>query len=84
MNNPEQAAKDFVAAVPQHKGKEKFIEGIMKDYGRMVYKTDDAASLGKIDETRMARVQKFYLDNGIIQKAVPVKELYTNQFVGGK
>ncbi len=82
MNNPEQAAKDFVAAVPQHRGKEKFIEGIMKDYGRMVYKTDDAASLGKIDETRMARVQKFYLDNGIIQKAVPVKELYTNQFVG--
>ena len=31
---------------------------------------------------RMATVQKFYVDNNIIQKAVPVEELYTNEFVG--
>jgi len=27
-------------------------------------------------------VQKFYIDNDIIQTAVPIEELYSNEFVG--
>jgi hypothetical protein len=26
-------------------------------------------------------VQKFYVDNGIVEKAVPIAETYTNEFV---
>ena len=37
--------------------------------------------------TRIARLddlQKFYVANGVVPNAAPVKELYTNQFVTGK
>ena len=40
INDPEQAAKDYVAAVPQHAGKEKVMEGIMRGYIDLVYGTD--------------------------------------------
>jgi hypothetical protein len=29
-------------------------------------------------------LQKFYVDNGVVPKAAPLKDLYTNQFVSGK
>jgi NitT/TauT family transport system substrate-binding protein len=82
MTDPVAASKDYVAAVPQHKGKEKQIEGIMRRYNALIYKIDNTADLGKFDEKRMTSVQKFYVDNGIVQKAVPIKETYTNEFVG--
>ena len=34
-----------------------------------------------MDERRLADLQDFYLKQGIIEKATPVKDLYTNQFV---
>ena len=37
---------------------------------------------GTMDEARLAELQKFYVSNGVVPKEVPVKELYTNQFVG--
>jgi NitT/TauT family transport system substrate-binding protein len=83
MDDPAQAARDYVAAVPQHKGKEKQIEDIMRRYNRLIYQIDNPAELGKFDEKRMLSVQKFYVDNGVIEKAVPIKDTYTNQFVGG-
>lgn len=79
--NPEQAAKDYVAAVPQHAGKEKVMEGIMRRYGTLVYGPANA-NLGKFDEKRLAAVQKFYVANGIVQTAVPIKDTYTNDMVG--
>jgi NitT/TauT family transport system substrate-binding protein len=82
MENPAQAAKDFVAAVPQHAGREKAMEEIARRYGQLVYKTDNTANLGKFDEKRLAAVQKFYVDNQIVQTAVPIKDTYTNEFVG--
>ena len=39
---------------------------------------------GQMDEARLAELQKFYVSNGVVPKEVPVKELYTNQFVGTK
>ena len=29
-----------------------------------------------------SELQKFYVSNGVVPKEVPVRELYTNQFVG--
>ncbi len=81
ISNPEQASKDYVAAVPQHAGKEKQMEAIMRRYGRLVY-GPAGTNLGKFDEKRLAAVQKFYVDNKIVQKAVPIKDTYTNDMIG--
>ena len=78
--DPAQAAKDYVAAVPQHAGKEKIMEGIMKDYIRVVYGTD-VGTFGQFDEARLKTVQDFYVANQIVREAVPVADTYTNQFV---
>jgi len=34
-----------------------------------------------MDEARLAALQKFYAEQGIIEKTLPVKDHYTNQFV---
>jgi NitT/TauT family transport system substrate-binding protein len=79
--DPAAATKDYVAAVPQHAGKEVEIERILRRYVADVYFTEPASALGKFDPERLRTVQKFYLDNQIIQSAVPVEDLYTNDFV---
>ncbi|MFD2184024.1 ABC transporter substrate-binding protein [Rhodoplanes azumiensis] len=79
--DPKKAAAEYVKAVPQHAGREAQILDIMQRYNTLVYRTDDPAELGKLDPKRIAAVQKFYVDNGIVQTAVPIAELYTNQFV---
>lgn len=79
MDNPKQATADFIAAVPQHKGKEAELEEILGRYARFVY--PGQATLGAMDEQRLKTVQDFMLKEGIIQKASPLAELYTNQFV---
>ena len=80
ITDPEQAAKDFVAAVPQHEGKEKIIEGIMRTYIELVYGTD-LENFGVFDEARLQAVQDFYISNDIVREAVPIGDTYTNQFV---
>ncbi len=82
MANPAAAAKDFVAAVPQQAGKEAEIESIIRRYVRDVYPTDPPGSLGKFDPDRLARIEKSYLAKGVIHTAVPVQDLYSNDFVG--
>lgn len=79
--DPAQAAKDFVAAVPQHEGKEVEIEAILRAYAEKVYPEAEGQPLGSFDPERIAAVQKFYVDSGIVQTAVPVEDLYTNEFV---
>jgi NitT/TauT family transport system substrate-binding protein len=79
--NPEQAAKDYVAAVPQHAGKEKAMEAIMRRYVAQVYAPQDGVKLGAFDKARMEKVQKFYVDNKIVEMAVPIDQTYTNAFV---
>ena len=81
MANPEQAAKDYVAAVPQHAGKEKAMEAIMRRYVEQVYAAAPGFKVGQFDKVRMEKVQKFYVDNQIVEKAVPIDETFTNQFV---
>ena len=81
MTDPAAAAKDFVAAIPQHAGKEAEMERILRRYVQDVYATDPISALGTFDPQRLATVQKFYLENQIIQAAVPISDLYTNEFV---
>jgi hypothetical protein len=35
-----------------------------------------------MDEPRLAELEKFYVANSIVPKALPVKDYYTNQFIG--
>jgi len=79
--DPAQAAKDYVAAVPQHAGKEAEIEAIMRDYVALVYPPAAGMARGSFDPARIKAVQDFYLANGLVQTAVPVEDLYTNDFV---
>jgi NitT/TauT family transport system substrate-binding protein len=81
MADPAQAAKDYVAALPRYEGQEAMIEGIMRDYATLIYPAGAHGPRGTFDPERIAKVQAFYVDNGIVQTAVPVEELFTNQFV---
>jgi NitT/TauT family transport system substrate-binding protein len=80
MTNPKAAAVAYVAHVPAHKGKEASIEKMFEMYNKYVYAQQK--TLGMMDEARLSELQKFYVDNKIVPKEVPLKDLYTNQFVG--
>lgn len=81
--DPEAAARDYVAAVPQHAGKQAETLDLLKRYATDVWAVTPPATLGRFDPARLAAVQRFYVENGIVQTAVPIAELYTNDFVGG-
>lgn len=79
--DPTQAAKDYVAAVPQHAGKEGMIEGVMREYVALVYPAAEGQKRGAFDPERIKKVQDFYIANALVQTAVPVEDLFTNDFV---
>ena len=79
MADPEQAARDYVAAVPQHEGKEKAMEAVFRLYNQYVYPGQEV--VGAMDAERLAALQDFYVGQGIVRNAVPVEDLYTNRFV---
>jgi len=79
MTDPSGAAKDYIAAVPQHKDKEAYIETVFGLYNKYVY--PGQAVLGAMDRDRLAGLQKFYVDQGIVRKETPLDDLYTNEFV---
>ena len=79
--DPASCARDFVAAVPQHQGKEAEMERVLRRYVADVYRTEPASALGRFDPARLAKVQAFYLKNNIIASAAPVEDLYTNTFL---
>ncbi len=79
MADPAAAARDYVKAVPRHAGEEKAMEAVFRLYNRYVY--PGQATLGAMDEARLASLQDFYVDRGIVRQAVPVGDLYTNRFV---
>ncbi|MEO7939247.1 MAG: ABC transporter substrate-binding protein [Burkholderiaceae bacterium] len=82
MADPKEAAKVYVAHVPAHKGKEASIEKMFEMYNKYVYANQKVP--GMMDESRLDGLQKFYVANGVVPQATPLKELYTNQFVSGK
>jgi NitT/TauT family transport system substrate-binding protein len=79
MDNPDAAADDFVKFVPDWKGKEGAVKFALNMYARLVYPGQKI--LGEVDVARLAKLQDFYVAKGLIQKASPVEELYSNAFV---
>lgn len=82
MANPAEAAKVYCDAVTVHKGKEASITKTFEMYNKYVYANQKVP--GQMDESRLADLETFYVKNGVVPKAIPVKELYTNQFVSAK
>ncbi len=79
MADPKAASVAYVQAVPVHKGKEASIQQMFEMYNKYVYAKQKQP--GAMDEPRLADLQKFYVANGVVPSAVPLKDLYTNQFV---
>ena len=80
MANPKEAAAVYVKHVPTHQGKEALMQKTFEMFNQYVYAKQKVPGL--MDEARLAELQKFYVGNGVVPKEVPVKDLYTNQFVG--
>ncbi|WP_071675584.1 ABC transporter substrate-binding protein [Nioella nitratireducens] len=81
VDDPATAAADYVSFMPQHEGQEAAIEAIMRSYATLIYPEGENQPLGAFDPARIEAVQAFYLDSGIVQTAVPVEDLYTNEFI---
>ena len=79
MDNPDKAADEFVSFVPEWKGKERGVQFAFNMYAKSVYPGQKV--LGEMNEARLSKLQDFYLAKGFIQKATPVAELYTNEFI---
>jgi NitT/TauT family transport system substrate-binding protein len=79
MDDPDKAADAFVDIVPQWKGKEGAVKYAFNMYAKLVY--TGQTHLGEVNADRLAKLQQFYLAKGFIQKATPVDELYTNEFI---
>jgi NitT/TauT family transport system substrate-binding protein len=82
MANPKDAAKVYVSHVTTHQGKEASIEKMFEMYNKYVYANQKVP--GTMDESRLDGLQQFYVANGVVPSATPLKDLYTNQFVTGK
>ncbi len=79
MKDPKGAVADYVAAVPANKGREAFVEETFKLYNAYVY--PGQATLGAMDRERLVALQKFYVEQGIVQKESPLADLFTNEFL---
>lgn len=81
IDDPAKAARDFVAIVPQYRGREAVVERVLRRYVDDVYRTEPPSALGRLDAARFKVVQSFYLNNKIINAPSPVDTLFTNAFV---
>ena len=72
-------AADYVSQVPERKGQEKQVQRVFELYNTYVY--GNQATPGEMDPAQLAELQDFYVKQGIAPSAVPVADLYTNQFV---
>jgi NitT/TauT family transport system substrate-binding protein len=79
MKDPKGAVTDFVAGSPAFKGREAFVEEVFRQYNELTYQGQK--TLGAMDAERLAAIQKFYVQQGIVPKESPLDELFTNQFV---
>ncbi|MES1156110.1 MAG: ABC transporter substrate-binding protein, partial [Pseudorhodoplanes sp.] len=68
MDNPDQAAADFVKFVPTWQGKEDVVKNALNYYAKHVYV--DQKKLGEINPDRLAKLQDFYLEKGFMQTVV--------------
>lgn len=76
-----EALAAYIRAVPTYKGHEAQIRQVFDLLDKYVYANQKV--LGEMDAGGLAKIQDFYVSEGIVSKATPLDELYTNQFVGG-
>lgn len=81
--DPQDAAATYLKEVGRPDSEQPSIAKILSFYAQKVYPAANGFALGQFDPARVGKVQDFYLANGLIEKATPVNELFTNQFVGG-
>ncbi len=79
--DPHQAALDYVGFVEQHAENVEQVERIMRMYADLVYEQDGDRPIGAFDPEELKKVQDAYLDNDFVSGAVPIGDLYTNEFV---
>ena len=79
MDDPTNAARDYVKSVPERTGQEAQMAEVFALYNKYVYRNQ--RTLGAMDAKRLADLQKFYVAQGIVERASPVADLYTNEFV---
>ncbi|POA51964.1 MULTISPECIES: ABC transporter substrate-binding protein [unclassified Pseudomonas] len=79
IQDPRDAARVFVKAVPAYAGKEEAVERVLRLYVEHVYASQQV--LGHIDPQRMEQIRQFYVSEGIVSQAPRLEDLYTNQFI---
>ena len=79
MADPTTAAADYVKLVHERAGQEAQMAEVFRLYNTYVYPGQKRP--GEIDEPRLAALEKFYVAQGIVERATPVPDLYTNEFV---
>jgi NitT/TauT family transport system substrate-binding protein len=79
LNDPMACADIVIRAFPAHEKEPEAVRDTVRYYARHVY--PGQRILGEMNELRLTALQEFYLKEGIIPRATPVRELYTNQFV---
>jgi NitT/TauT family transport system substrate-binding protein len=82
QNDIDAAVAAYVKIVPMYQGKEGQVKRILTLFNKYMYSGQKVP--GMMDPERLAAVQKFYVDEGIVAKASPLDSLYTNQFVEAK
>ncbi|WAH55746.1 ABC transporter substrate-binding protein [Pseudomonas silvicola] len=80
LQDPAQAARTFVAAVPAYQGKEHKVEQILALYRQYVYGHQER--LGQIQPERVADSVRFFSEEGIVKSTLPTDEYFTNRFIG--
>jgi len=79
INDPTAAAATYVSAVPDRKGQEKQVQRVFELYKQYVYGGQRIP--GEMNRDQLAKLQAFYVKQGISQSAQPVDDLFTNEFV---
>lgn len=78
--DPAAAAAEYVKLVPQHSENQAGVEAILRAYAELIYPEGENQPLGTFNPDRIKAVQDFYVDAGLVRTAVPVEDLYTNEF----
>lgn len=79
QDDPQAAAKAYIEAQPVYKGREDMVGKVLAYYAKNVYPGQKVP--GQFDAERVAALQEFYLQQGIIEKKLDSKDVFTNEFV---
>lgn len=79
MDDPDKAAQTFAEAVPSYADKQDVLKRIFRNYIGRTYAGQKV--LGETNSATLAAMEKLYLDQGVTKEAVPIEQLYTNEFL---